>query len=450
MSHILRKQMLTKVDLLDRANRTLKSNLTGKHKNIEGVQQILSDCQETAIGIGSELEAIYGEGTESVQKLEEYCESLYQMTLALENPVKCRELLKELTTQVKQVRKLIGELIPDRTEVVFLPYKASMWDSLESAWMAAKEDKNCDVYVIPLPYYDRRPDGIFDKYHYEGGEMPDYVPVTYYEDYDIQKRHPDTIFIHNPYDQCNNVTSVDPKFYAKKLREFTDKLIYIPYFVLKEIDPDNEEAVKKMSHFCTVPGVFYADKVILQSENMRQIYINVLCEEFGEETRSRWENKILGLGSPKYDKLQRTKKENIRIPEEWMKIIEKPDGSRKKIILYNTSVAALLEHKKKMLEKICSVFQVFLEVKDDVALLWRPHPLTEATIDSTCPQIRDEYYKVVEEYRTAGWGIYDDSPELDRAIALCDAYYGDYSSLVLLCQEARKPIMIQDVDVRDY
>lgn len=447
MSRTLRKQMLTMVDLLDKANRTLKSNLTVKHVNVEGVHQLLSDCQETAIGIGNELEKIYGEGTKSVQKLEEYCECLYQMTLALDDRVKCRELLKELNIQVKQTRKLVGEQIPDRKEVVFLPYKASMWDSLESVWMAAEEDGDCDAYVIPIPYYDRRPDGTFDKYHYEGGEMPDYVPVTHYEDYDIQKRHPDVIFIHNPYDHCNYVTSVEPRFYAKELKEYTDELIYIPYFVLAEPDPDNEEAVKAMSHFCTVPGVLYADKVIVQSENMRQIYIDVLSGEYGEETRKGWEHKILGLGSPKYDKVQRTRKDDLQLPEEWLKIIEKPDGSRKKIILYNTSVGALLEYEDQMLEKMCWVFRVFLEAKDDVVLLWRPHPLIEATIGSMRPQLQEGYHKAVEEYRAAGWGIYDDSPELDRAIALCDAYYGDPSSLVQLCQEAGKPIMIQNTEI---
>lgn len=447
MSRALRKQMLTMVDLLDKANRTLKSNLSARHINQEGIHQLLSDCQEMAISIGSELEALYGEGIQSVQKLEEYCESLYQMTLVLDNSVKCREILKELTVQVKQARRLISGQIPDRLEAVFFPYKASMWDSLESVWMAADGDENCDAYVVPIPYYDRSPDGTFTAYHYEGDLMPDYVPVTHYENYDVERRRPDLVFIHNPYDQCNYVTSVDPRFYARELKNHTDKLIYIPYFVLGEIDPDNKEAVKGMSHFCTVPGVLYADKVIVQSENMRQIYINVLSEQYGEETRQEWENKILGLGSPKYDKVQSTRKDDLEIPREWLKIIEKPDGSWRKIILYNTSVGALLKQEEKMLEKMRSVFQVFLEAKDDVALLWRPHPLIEETISSMRPQLWEEYYKMVEEYKSEGWGIYDDSPELERAIALCDAYYGDYSSLVQLCQEAGKPIMIQNVDI---
>ena len=78
MSRALRKQMLNMADLLDKANRILRSNLSAKNINQEGIRQLLSDCQETAIGIGSKLEALYGEGTESVRKLEEYCESLYQ------------------------------------------------------------------------------------------------------------------------------------------------------------------------------------------------------------------------------------------------------------------------------------------------------------------------------------------------------------------------------------
>ena len=44
-------------------------------------------------------------------------------------------------------------------------------------------------------------------------------------------------------------------------------------------------------------------------------------------------------------------------------------------------------------------------------------------------------------------GSYDDSADLNRAIAVCDAYYGDGSSVVQLCEEAGKLVMIQDVGV---
>lgn len=61
-------------------------------------------------------------------------------------------------------------------------------------------------------------------------------------------------------------------------------------------------------------------------------------------------------------------------------------------------------------------------------MLWRPHPLVPATIKSMRLQLRKEYQRLVEGYREAGWGIYDDSAELNRAIALSDGYYGNSSS----------------------
>jgi len=224
-------------------------------------------------------------------------------------------------------------------------------------------------------------------------------------------------------------------------------LVYISYFILEEIRPEDKQAVEGMKHFCLVPGVRNADKVIVQSEDMRQVYVEVLTETAGEKTRGYWEEKILGIGSPKVDKIRDTKKENLDVPKEWLKIIEKPDGRWKKVILYNTSVSALLKHGNDMLAKMRSVFNIFRENREETALLWRPHPLIKATIGAMRPQLWEEYNKMVCEYCKEGWGIYDDSAEMDRAIALCDAYYGDGSSLVQLCREAGRPVMIQDVEI---
>ena len=92
--------------------------------------------------------------------------------------------------------------------------------------MAAREDSDCDTYVIPIPYYDKNPDGTFREEHYEGKLFPDEVPITRYDEYDFGIRMPDVIFIHNPYDKGNYVTSVHPYFYSKNLKNFTEKLVY--------------------------------------------------------------------------------------------------------------------------------------------------------------------------------------------------------------------------------
>lgn len=413
------------------------------------VQELLQQCQQGAIQLGSLIESVEGEDFTTVRYLEEYCETVYQIydEITQNHAAKNGNIHKRLHRQQLRIANSVKNDIPLRREVVFLPYKASMWDSLESVWRAADEDPDCDAYVIPIPYYDRNPDGTFREMHYEGGQYPEDVPVIGYETYDFEKRRPDMIFIHNPYDDCNFVTSVPPFFYSRNLKQYTDCLVYIPYFILGEIEPDNEEAIKGMEHFCTAPGVIHADKVIVQSEKMRQIYVDVLTRSAGKDTKKHWEEKILGIGSPKIDKVLNTKIEELDIPEEWKKILEKPDGSRKKVILYNTCVGALLLHEEKLLNKMRSALQTFYENREDIALLWRPHPLIKATIESMRPQLWVEYKEIVENYREQGWGIYDDSTDLDRALVVSDAYYGDPSSLVELCKSVGMPVMIQDVEI---
>ena len=165
-----------------------------------------------------------------------------------------------------------------------------------------------------------------------------------------------------------------------------------------------------MKHFCFTPGTIYADQVIVQSEKMRQIYINEYRKAAKEAglsgehvQRKVLEKKFLGLGSPKIDKVQNTRKEDLEIPPEWLRIIEKPDGSWKKIVFYNISVSALLQHNEAMLRKMESVFRVFKENKDVVALLWRPHPLIQATIAAMRPRLWAEYSRIVKKYRQESW-----------------------------------------------
>lgn len=406
---------------------------------------LLEQCQEGAIHLGGLIEQSEGEDFVTVGLLEDYCEMIYQLheNLGENKNESGNKMYKQLHRQLIQIENSIRNDIKQKIEAVFLPYNASMWDSLESVWKAADEDDDCDAYVIPIPYYDRNPDGSFKEEHWEGDRYPDYVPITRYEDYNFEEHHPDMIFIHNPYDDRNIVTSVHPFFYSNNLKKYTDKLIYIPYFVLDEISPDDQQAIKGMQHFCLVPGVINADKVIVQSENMRQIYIDVLTKRAGENTRTYWENKIFGHGSPKMEKVLDMNKDDFWIPEDWLQIIRKPDGSWKKVIFYNTSIGALLQHKEDMLEKMRTVFQVFKENREEIALLWRPHPLIRPTLESMLPQLWEEYSKMGKQYRKEGWGIYDDTADLDRAIEISDVYYGDESSVVQLYRQKSKMIMLQ-------
>lgn len=447
MRTVQKRNILEMIHTLHQAHDEIKRNMESKQYIL--AQDMLIQCQECAIRIGTEIEKSEGEGFVTVSHIEEYCDVLYQVHEELNgrDSVNVNKIYKTLKKYMLKIENSVKHDISVRKEIVFLPYKASMWDSLESVWQAADADQTCDAYVIPIPYYDKNPDGSFRQMHYEGDQYPKKVPITNYKEFDFETHHPDIIYIHNPYDNINLVTSVHPFFYSDNLKKYTDKLIYIPYFVMGEVSPDNEATVESKKHYCMTPGVLNADKVIVESEDVRQIYIKALTKEMGAANRSKWEEKILGLGSPKFDKVINTKKEDLEIPEEWLKIIQKPDGSWKKIIFYNTSIGTLLNDNEKMLEKMKQVFGVFKENQDKVALLWRPHPLIQATVSSMRPQLWKAYEKIVEQYRSEGWGIYDDSADMDRAVVLSDAYYGDRSSVVYLYQKTGKPVMIQDSDI---
>lgn len=448
MRKYIKTDLCNIIDQLVNVNETLISK--GKGVSQEQVQGILTDCQQGAVDVGSKIEEVEGEGTEAVRLLEEYCEKVYLLCINWTDEKLRDKELKNIRVLLNKVKNSILYDIKDsKKEVVFLPYKASMWDSLESVWKKADEDPECDAYVIPIPYFDKNPDGSFREMHYEGDLYPKYVPITDWQAYDLEKRHPDVIFIHNPYDEANFVTSVHPQYYSKVIKDYTDKLVYIPYFVLNEIDPENEEAVESVAHFVTTPGVLHAHRVIVQSEQMKKVYVKVLTKLMGDEVDSKayWEERILGLGSPKLDKVANTKVEDYEIPKEWKKIIQKVDGTNKKIVFYNVGVAGLLKHNEQMIEKMKYTFRVFKEYQDDVVLLFRPHPLIKATIESMRPRLWEAYKEIIERYIAEGWGIYDDTPDMDRAVAISDAFYGDGSSIVQLFKVVEKPVMLHNVDI---
>lgn len=449
-----RQEILNALESLEQAHQEIKVELCQNNQGREQkIQNMLSECQEFAVSLGECIEQLEGEGHATVKVIESYCEMLYEIYTEVSeknsNAINENKIYKMLKKQLIRIENSIKNDITVIREIVFLPYKASMWDSMESIYFAAREDENTRAVVVPIPYYERNPDGSLGKMHYEIEQYPEDIEVVSYEEYRLEKEKPDAIVIHNAYDDWNYVTSIHPQFYAENLKKYTQLLIYTPYFVLGEINPNDENAVENAKHFCFMPGIISADKVILESETVRQIYIEEYrknAKECGfplEHTDRRLlEEKFVGLGSPKFDKIFKVQEAETIIPQTWEKYILKPDGNRKKIVLYNNSITALLRHSEDMLEKMKEIFQTFKEFQEDIALWWRPHPLIESTISSMRPLLWQEYRKIVEEYKAEDWGIYDDTAEVDRAIIVADAYYGDWSSLVHLFKQTGKPIMI--------
>jgi hypothetical protein len=223
--------------------------------------------------------------------------------------------------------------------------------------------------------------------------------------------------VHNPYDGNNYVTSVHPDYYSDKLKKHTDLLAYIPYFVSQ---------LSMSEHFYTLPAINNYDRVFVQSDRIRRDHLKYWPPE-----------KIVALGSPKFDKVTAMGKASAELPDEWRDII-----AGRKTVLYNTSVASILRGGEAYLEKLRSVIKSF-ENKTDLALWWRPHPLSAATYSSMRARLYREYMDIEETFKKQRLGVFDDTSGLHRAIAASDAYYGDGSSVVCLYELTGKPIAFQ-------
>lgn len=259
-----------------------------KTGNLHSLNQILETCQNSALQIGTLLEKREGEDCPTVRLLEEYCELLYLLHEAPD-----ASTYERLNAQLFQIEESVRTDVRPGREIAFLPFHASSWQSLEPAWRAAQADPDCDVYVIPIPYYYKSLLENNPELHYDGNEFPDYVPITHYNHYDFKTRKPDVILINNPYDNCSFSTSVHPFFYSGNLLQYTGQLVYIPYFHMGEIEETDTRSIYNMRYYVSSPGVVHADKVILPSDRMRKTYIDYLTDISGEDFRSVWENKIV-------------------------------------------------------------------------------------------------------------------------------------------------------------
>lgn len=399
MRKVVKKELIQIIEQLNKANELIQKQIGVI--DAQELVSLLAECQESAVVVGGRIDQEAGEGTQAVHLLEEYCEGLYQLSIVLDNKQKAQEQIQRINNCLSNVIDSISNNLPDTREVVFLPYKASMWDSLESIWMAAKADENCNAYVIPIPYYDKNPDGSFKEEHYEADQYPEYVPVTHYNEYNFATHRPDVIFIHNPYDDYNHVTSVHPFFYSKNLRQFTKQLVYVPYYVTGGF-------LNEMQRL--LPSYINVDHVIVQNDEQKKLFI----PEIGQ--------KVSAFGSPKFDKVINLQIMEDMIPDDWKTKLQNP------ILFLNTGIDGILKNDQNSLLKIQYVIDVAKTEK--VTLLWRPHPLLESTIQSMRPELWELYLETVKRFKQLPNGILDRTGNAELAIKISDAYLGEPTSSI--------------------
>ncbi len=409
----------------------------------DDVCSLLAKCQNVAAGISDIFARAYGHDFITTQLLNGYCEYAYVLYQAVtgRDETMVQEAYSAIDGVIAGLMDNVGELEKIK-EVVFITYKPDIWRFADRIWKYFNDEPNTIVTVIPVPYYNRAMFGGFLKQNYEVEGYPDYVTLTNAEDYDLAAHHPDMIFIQNPYDDVNYTVSVQPGFYSNNLKTVTDKLVYVQSFETDEINSGNARAMLNAEYFVRTPAVVNADRVVVPSEAIREIYIQILTDYAGESTRGIWENRIT---SPKEWRPvpQAGEKE---ISDEWGKIILRADGSRKKVMLYRISASPVMEFGIKSVNKIKRALESFYDRRNDIALVLMPEGcLWDALRDF--PDVFDALNKLTDDYRRAGWGIYAEDKDRQAVLDICDAYYGDAGNMVQKFRRAGKPVMIENINV---
>lgn len=416
-----KQEMLDFINSMHQAHEEIKEAFEQKKTLL--AQNMISECQEFAVSLGESIEKLESEGHVTVSYIEEYCEILFHVFEDInENNVNVNKVNKTLRKQLIKIENSIKNDIAVRIEIAFFPYKASMWDSLESIYLAAKADPDCDAYCVPIPYYNLNLDRSFGEMHYEGDEYPQDIEITDWQGYNFEERRPDVVYVHNPYDGWNLVTSVHPRYYSSNLKKYTDTLVYVPYY-------STSGGMSGAQSF--IPSYMNMDYIVIQSPEVRKYFDAKIPDQ-----------KFLPFGSPKFDRVLNKCKNSPMPPEEWKEKMYDGDGRKKNVIFYNTSLGDMLMNTETFLKKMEYVFNC-CKGREDVCLLWRPHPLMEATFDSMRPKFRTAYETLKNKYIESGLGIYDTTSDVTDTVALSDAYIGDAeSSITSLFGVAGKPIFV--------
>lgn len=399
----------------------------------EALEELCTQCQQCVIKAGEliekeviEKEAIEKEFTEQVSVakravayLEAACEAIYTIYTAYQSGEEERHDYAQLVHNLHMAAAEMKQ-VPVTRLALFLPYKADMWDCMESIWQAASEDERCESICLPIPYFELI--GNEPQMCYDGPLFPPQVPIADYEEADIAGWEPDVIYIHNPFDDNNYVTSVHPDYYTAQLKKYTKLLVYVPYFIGGRDFPEEHMYFKSYENI---------DRIIVQDSR-----------HLGQLKKYVPAGKLLNLGSPKLDKLVQFKRSSPRMPDEWAKAA----GGRR-LVFYNISLKGFLKYNEQFFMKMLHVFQIFSK-RTDVALLYRPHPLLEATIKSMRPELLPVYEKLLQCFVDNNMGILDKSPDAARAAALCDAYIGEgNSSVAKYFGVLNKPVFVLDPEL---
>lgn len=298
MREELKQQLRNMIGTLGKAEAILDSRV--RKKDDEALGSLFEDMQNAAIEIGNTIELVEGEGSETVTRLEEYCELIWQYMVETELKERFRigRLLAGKRGEI--ITTLETEFAGD-IEVVFLLCRAAGWKNMEHFYTVAEEKAECCLMMAP--YIEYSPDGTENVIR-ESELLPESVKAEAYEDYDLEEEKPDIVFVDGPYTRTDDGATA-PGYDFMKIRESAGLLIYVPYYKEEKsletsldggtgsegeaaVEARNETLAEECARDCMSPQVQHSDIILVPAKEVGEAYINALKQmEGGREIIKR-------------------------------------------------------------------------------------------------------------------------------------------------------------------
>lgn len=412
---------------------------------------MLAQCQSVVIDLGNFIEQMKGEENLSakacVAALEEYCEKIFDVynnvSLAVEREKEdFQKLCAALNRAFVQMKQTVENEIIHKKLVAFLPDNPKRWKEMQALYDYYRQQENTEVCVIPLPLFAKNLYGEIvagqDEYdkNDKRGEYPADLNIIAWHTVQMQSYEFAAIVIQNPYDAENPYLTVPPAYYAKQLQQYTDCLIYMMPQGVNDFTENDITDIYGLKYSLTVPGTMYADKILIESGAMKELFVNHLTAFAGEDTKEVWDDKVMTISAFSGESAQTGQ------PVQNGQCGQTPP---KKKLLYCIGENEFYENAEMAINKVKERLNVMTQYPESLKVAVCLYPYDIAAWDICTGQEKDMLVQVLKEYRkNKGIELLTKNVFDINGIDDMTAYYGSPSPLICRFVQQRKPAMVSE------
>ena len=321
-----------------------------------------------------------------------------------------------ITEQLEGLSASLKVDVKIQVRAVFFAELGGKWDSMESVYQYMRNDPRFDPVVVLTPIFRAKQingktetEVIYEDYLSKMG-----IPFLNYWEYDPEQDCPELAFISQPYE-----IATLPEFWAENISKYT-RLVYLPYFIPHMMYSDSREVL------CNMPIHTYAWRIAGSSQRFAD-YFSRYSQRHGEN--------MMVTGIPKMDYVINLKNNPCPIPQVWRQKIE-----GRTTILWNTwfdGNASSLDLLDQMLP--------WFSAHQEYALIWRPHPMSEAIMKLYQPEQYLKLEKMMDTVRSTNNMVLDTDAEYGPSFVCSHAQISDFSSMMTQYLLMDKPLLWIDI-----